>query len=123
MLRLRRDSKCRHEQRRVGRRLRSLSVLDERLKKGGEISTFGFVAQLNCKQVGHPGSGYFCSCDCVCDIVMAAVESFSMSISSLLKYPKLNSPTTTVPGYVFARVMNDGPKVNAAGASVGAATV
>jgi hypothetical protein len=32
-------------------------------------------------------------------------------------------PTTTVPEYVFARVMNEGPKVNAAGASVGAATV
>jgi len=33
------------------------------------------------------------------------------------------SPTTTVPGYVAAKDMNEGPNVRLAGASVGLATV
>jgi hypothetical protein len=86
-----------------------------------EVLTFGLVPKFDGEEAVDLDVCYLCCSDRVGNVIMATIKPFEFISQAPVSF-KINSPITTVPGYVLARSINLGPNVNEAGASSGEAT-
>ena len=77
--------------------------------------THRFIAELYSVKIVHPFLNRFSCFNSIINVITSSIETWKSSMSGRKSISKANKPMTTVPGYAFARLMNEGPNVKFAG--------